>query len=81
MSNSRDRICDLRVIKVRSFLEESWANLVSFKIVVLSIQIKTKSTTILKEMGFADEQTLLHFTDFSWPTPHNFFIMEKSKFT
>ena len=39
--------------KVRSFQLESCANLVSFKIVVLSIQIKTKNTTILKEMRFA----------------------------
>ena len=31
--------------KVRSFYEDSCVNLVSFKIVVLSIQIKTKSTT------------------------------------
>ena len=39
--------------KVHSFYEDSCANLVSFKIVVLSIQIKTKSTTILNEMRFA----------------------------
>ena len=39
--------------KVCSFQEDSCANLVSFKIVVHSIQIKTKSTTILKESRFA----------------------------
>ena len=41
------------VHKVRSFEEDSYTNLVSFKIVVLSIQIKTKNTTILKETRFA----------------------------
>ena len=41
-------------------------NLASFKIMVLSIQIKTKSTTILKEMRFAqlaskNERTLVDY--------------------
>ena len=50
----------------KQLLLVSCANLVSFKIVVLSIQIKTKSTTIFKEMRFAqlaskNERTLVDY--------------------
>ena len=39
--------------KVRSFYEDSCANLGSFKIVVLFVLICIESTTILKESRFA----------------------------
>jgi hypothetical protein len=39
--------------KFRSFLEDSCANLVSFKIAVLFVLICIESTTILKETRFA----------------------------
>ena len=44
---------EFKFYKSRFILRSQLRNLVSFKIVVLSIQIKTKSTTILKETRFA----------------------------
>ena len=42
-----------QMLKICSFSEESCVNLVCFKIVVLTIQIKTKITTILKQTRIA----------------------------
>ena len=50
--------------RVFSFLEDSWANLVSFKIMVLFVLICIESTTILKEARFVQlscyKQTLAY---------------------